>query len=127
MQTCFSQLDKTHYIPPLTAADHNSSRPGDQHIYISTPSATNVSFTIKRIGLSSTFDITGIVSNTNPYHIQLPDEGFGQLFDDPDGTSIVNNQRGFLIESIEAPIYVSIRVNSANGAQAGAFLANYLV
>ena len=46
----YSQLSKTHYIPPLTESGENSSNPADQYIYISTPSATNVKFTIKPIG-----------------------------------------------------------------------------
>jgi len=121
-QTGFSQLSKTHYIPPLTAADHNSSIPGDQYMYISTPSNADVAFTIKKVGLSSAFDITGVVSNNNPKQIQLATDGFGQLFVDPVNTSQVFNSRGYIVEATDL-IYVSIRMNSSNDAQAGALVS----
>ena len=126
IQTSFSQLSKTHYIPPLTAADDNSSIPGDQYFYISTPSATDVSYTIKPQGLSSGFYINGSVNNLNPDIISLdPNGGFGQLFVDPVTTSQVFNSRGYIIEASDL-IYVSVRMNSQNGAQAGALVSKGL-
>jgi len=32
IQTCFSQLSKTHYIPPLTAAESGNANPEDQYL-----------------------------------------------------------------------------------------------
>ena len=43
-----SQLSKKHYIPPLTSASGQSTAPGDQWLYISTPSVDPINFTVKR-------------------------------------------------------------------------------
>ncbi|MBG7631204.1 MAG: IgGFc-binding protein, partial [Bacteroidetes bacterium] len=124
IQTCFSQLSKTHYIPPLTAAEFGNANPEDQYFYISTPSLTDVAYTIKKVGLSSSFDITGIVSNTNPQRIDL-DPGFGQLFIPSNSTGQIVNSRGFIIEASDL-IYVSVRMNAGGGAQAGALVSKGL-
>jgi gliding motility-associated-like protein len=124
VQTSFSQLSKTHYIPPLTAAKNGSSNPGDQYMYISTPSNTDVSYRIKSVGLSATFDKTGTVSNTNPKSVYL-DTGFGQLFIDPVTISIPFTGRGYIVEASDL-IYVSVRLNSENSAQAGALVSKGL-
>ena len=48
----FSQLSKIHYIPPLThersGNNFDTNAPEDQWFYISTPSVSDVPFTIKR-------------------------------------------------------------------------------
>ena len=59
---CYSQFSKTHYIPPVSAA--NSVPAGPQYIYISTPSVTPINFTLTEIGGSV---ITGTVSRDVPY------------------------------------------------------------
>ena len=59
----FSQLSKTHYVPPITSGISNAI-PNDQYIYISTPNDGLVNFSIKRadgVELQS-----GQVSNANP-------------------------------------------------------------
>ncbi|WP_165605859.1 T9SS type B sorting domain-containing protein [Flavivirga aquatica] len=120
----FSQLSRTHYIPPLTNADPaipGGSIPQDQHMYISTPSVNNVTYTIIAVGQSTPLS-TGVVSNATPLSIPL-DTGNGQLFIPAIETSVVTNNRGYIIEASE-PIYVSIRVNA--GAQAGAFVSKGL-
>jgi hypothetical protein len=43
---CFAQFSKTHYIPPLTAQNNL----GDQYLYISTPSTSNLESKIIEIG-----------------------------------------------------------------------------
>ena len=48
-------------FPPVTC---NTNLAGDQYIYISTPSITNVNFKIIENGGNT---IAGIVNNTNPY------------------------------------------------------------
>jgi gliding motility-associated-like protein len=116
----FSQLSKKHYIPPLTSAQFGNANPEDQYIYLSTPNASNVSYTIIPIGQPITSYITGIVSNTSPQEIVL-DSGNGQLFIPSNTTSEVINNKGYIIES-ETPVYVSIRMN-AGGAQAGALVS----
>ena len=62
----YSQLSKTHYIPPLTFANASSSNPMDQYIYLSTPRTSDVPYTIKPIGQPEANYITGVVSNNNP-------------------------------------------------------------
>ncbi|WP_282135376.1 T9SS type B sorting domain-containing protein [Seonamhaeicola maritimus] len=116
----YAQLSKKHYIPPLTSGPNNAN-PEDQYIYISTPTASLVPYTISAVGGGT---ITGSVSNTTP---QVENIGFGydtQLFQDFDDSSVVTNNKGYIIEA-EAPIYVSVRMN-AGGAQAGALVSKGL-
>ncbi|MGA1227376.1 MAG: T9SS type B sorting domain-containing protein [Tamlana sp.] len=124
----FSQLSKTHYIPPLTYADSNSSLPQDQYIYISTPSSQNVPFVITQLGQPISSNIIGTVSNASPIIIAITgnDSGDNQLFIPSAQTSVVTSNRGYIIEA-EAPVYVSIRMNGAtSGAQAGALVSKGL-
>ena len=74
LQSLFAQLSKVHYIPPIAAhnASNSNAYPLDQHIYISTPSNNNVSYSITPVG-SSTVSWTGylgfvsdVVSNSFP-------------------------------------------------------------
>ncbi|GGK24424.1 hypothetical protein GCM10007962_18330 [Yeosuana aromativorans] len=120
----FSQLSKTHYIPPLTSAEFGNANPEEQYIYISTPSLANINYTIIPVGQPTSSKITGTVSNANPQEIYLG-TGYGQLFIPSTITSTVVNDRGFIIEA-EAPIYVSVRMNAGNGAQAGALVSKGL-
>ncbi|AJR04629.1 T9SS type B sorting domain-containing protein [Siansivirga zeaxanthinifaciens] len=115
----YSQLSKTHFIPPLTNADSGSANPQDQYIYISTPSITNIKYTIKPVGQPLSNNITGIVSNANPKEIFLG-SGNGQLFIPSAQTSVVKNDRGYIIEA-DGAIYVSVRMNA--GSQAGALVS----
>ncbi|WP_159019680.1 T9SS type B sorting domain-containing protein [Algibacter sp. L3A6] len=117
----FAQLSKTHFIPPLTSANPDNSAPLDQYIYVSTPSATNVSYTITPIGQPASAYITGIVSNASPQVISLG-SGNGQLFIPSSQTSTVVNNRGYIVEA-EGVIYVSVRMNAGNNAQAGALVS----
>ncbi|MDO5969958.1 T9SS type B sorting domain-containing protein [Flavivirga aquimarina] len=117
----YSQLNKTHYIPPLTSAEFGNANPEDQYIYISTPSTTNIPFTIMPVGQPTTSNITGNVSNTNPQRISIG-SGNGQLFIPSSQTSVVVNNRGYIIEA-ESPIYVSVRMNAGSTAQAGALVS----
>ncbi|WP_144374435.1 hypothetical protein [Winogradskyella sp. PG-2] len=52
-QHSIAQLSKTHYIPPLTSAEFGNANPESQYLYLSTPSAADVAYTIKQIGLPS--------------------------------------------------------------------------
>ncbi|MDO5977558.1 T9SS type B sorting domain-containing protein [Flavivirga spongiicola] len=120
----YSQLSKTHYIPPLTSAEFGNANPEDQYIYLSTPSATDVPFTIKPVGQPISSYITGNVSNTTPQQISLG-FGNGQLFIPSSQTSVVVNNKGYIIEA-ESTIYVSVRMNAGGGAQAGALVSKGL-
>lgn len=117
----FSQLSKTHFIPPLTSAESGNANPEDQYIYISTPSATNVAYTIMPVGQPASTYITGVVSNTSPRVISIG-SGNGQLFIPSSQTSTVVNNRGYIIEA-ENTIYVSVRMNAGGGSQAGALVS----
>ena len=114
-----AQLSKKHFIPPLTYAETGNANPENQYFYISTPSAQNVSFTIKQIG--SNDDITGSVSSTTPQEIFIGN-GDSQLFVDSRVTSIVHNNKGYIIEANDV-IYVSIRILAGSSAQAGALVS----
>ena len=118
-----AQLSKTHYIPPLTESGDGSSNPQDQYIYISTPSDTELNFTIKPVGLGSASYITGTVSNTSHYEHYVGTGRNTQLFIDVNETSTVKNNKGYIIEA-EDVVYVSVRINA--GAQAGALVSKGL-
>ena len=72
----FSQLSKTHYIPPVIGPT-STSGPGAQILYISTPSKTPVNFTVRNGGVigttvsSGTIYESGQVSNNNPYPVLI--------------------------------------------------------
>ena len=117
----YSQLSKKHYIPPLTSAAFGNANPEDQYIYLSTPNNSNIPYTIIPVGQPATSYITGTVSNTIPQQIAIG-VGNGQLFIPSDQTSVITNDKGYIIEA-EAPIYVSVRMNAGNGAQAGALVS----
>ena len=92
----FSQISKVHYIPPLTANDlqqgGGGSIPYDQHLYLSTPSTSDV--TVKITLLSTGQEITYTdLRNNNPKVYQLtvnnPNQEqalIGVLFVDKDST-----------------------------------------
>ena len=125
----FSQISQVHYIPPLTtneAPQGGSSWPEEQYIYLSTPSAENVTVTITPLNGNSITTYTDL-NNGNPRRYDIggadnPGEfQTSELFvdhDDTGGNRTLN--AGFLIEA-NCPIYVSVRYNA--GAQAGALVS----
>ena len=126
----YSQLSKVHYIPPLTAQDD----PGDQWLYISTPSKTDVKYQVRVGGVtgatadSGSLYSEGVVSNDSPSVISLADDPgntngwWSNLFIEIDQTEQILN-KGFIIEA-ESEIYVSVRVNSdGQQYQAGALVS----
>ena len=119
-KSTYAQLSKTHYIPPLTSAEFGNANPESQYMYLSTPSLADVTYTIKPVGLPQSSYISGVVSNSAPIEIYLG-TGNGQLFVASSQTSTVTN-KGYVIEA-EDVIYVSVRMNAGNGAQAGALVS----
>jgi hypothetical protein len=115
-----AKLSKKHFIPPLTYAESGNANPENQYFYISTPSNQNTSFTIRQIGFPDN-DINGIVSSSSPQEIFIG-SGDSQLFVDSRQTSIVHNNKGYIVETNNV-IYVSIRVLAGGGAQAGALVS----
>ena len=122
--TVFSQLSKTHYIPPITSGIGNAI-PNDQYIYISTPNDGLVNFSIKRadgVELQS-----GQVSNATPFTYTISTNGYSEFVQDATTTGQANSDKGFIIES-DSPVYVSIRLNAggssgSNAPQAGALVS----
>ncbi|MFL2638594.1 MAG: IgGFc-binding protein, partial [Flavobacteriaceae bacterium] len=124
------QLSKVHYIPPLAAEDD----PGDQWLYISTPSDDAIKYQVKVGGVlgvtqdSGKIYQEGVVSNGLPVAIELAqDPGnnngwWSNLFIEFDQTEQVLN-KGFIVEA-ESEIYVSVRANSdGQQYQAGALVS----
>ncbi|SHH03408.1 gliding motility-associated C-terminal domain-containing protein [Flavobacterium micromati] len=103
--SAFAQFSKTHYIPPLTAAINNL--PGDQYLYISTPSTTNVKIEITAIGGAT---ISATVNNNNPYVYNIGQGINTQLFTSKTQIGVIAN-KGYIVEA-EDLIYVSVRLNS---------------
>ena len=119
-----AQLSKKHYIPPLTSAEFGNANPESQYFYISTPSTKNITYTIIPVGQPSSSVLSGLVSNTNPVEISLG-TGYGQLFLESKESSVVQNNKGYIIEA-EDVIYVSLRVKAGSSAQAGALVSKGL-
>ena len=118
----FSQLSKTHYIPPLTYANNNGVTPQDQYIYISTPSLTYVKFDIIEItGINTTTKIKDSVKSSTPVIFPIGSGGATRLFVTSANTGVASN-KGYLIES-EGLIYASVRVNAGSGNQAGGLVS----
>lgn len=120
----YAQLSKTHYIPPLTSAEFGNANPEEQYIYLSTPSAIDIAYTIIPVGQPTSNYITGVVSNSNPKEIYIG-TGNVQLFMASSTTSTITNNKGYIIEA-EDVIYASVRMNAGGGAQAGALVSKGL-
>jgi len=110
---CIAQFSKTHYIPPLTYA--SSVAPGDQYIYISTPSTTPISFTLTPIGGTP---ITGTVSRDNPKSYDTTSFGINQFIVPETSIGSVMSNRGFTVDAQDV-VYVTVRVMAGNNNQAG--------
>ena len=113
--SAFSQISKTHYIPPITT-DSGNAQITASYIYISTPSVTNVKYTIQEIGGTIVRDDE--INNSSPYRYDVPGTGTTQLVASKNSIGSVITNRGYII-SADCPIYVSVRYNVPN--QAGAF------
>ena len=68
IQLSYAQLSRTHYIPPISAADNSNAMPQNQYLHISTPSETPVSVTVTEIG--GTVSVFS-ASNANPIEILI--------------------------------------------------------
>ena len=107
--SCFAQFSKTHYIPPLTCATNLA---GDQYLYISTPSSTDVNFKIITNGVTI---FSGVVKNNTPY-IYTVGQGSNTPLLTPKTTIGILSNKGFIVEA-EDLIYVSVRLNAGFSAQ----------
>lgn len=122
---CFegtAQLSRQHYIPPITSSDQGNADPLDQYFYISTPEENPVNFKIIPVGTAESFHVVGQVSRDVYYRYSVASAGYSQLVVDPKTTSRVMTNAGYIIEA-DSPIYVSVRMNAGNNAQAGALVS----
>ena len=121
----YGQLSSLHYLPPLTSSYQGNADPLDQHLYISTPNQTPVSFTIIPVGSAPTEHITGQVTSGQPFVHLIASAGYSQMVVDPRETAVVMEDKGYIIQA-QAPIYVSVRMNAGGFAQAGAMVSKGL-
>ena len=117
---CYSQFSKTHYIPPIS--NSSSVTPEEQFMYISTPSTTDVSFTITEIGGAI---ISGTVSRDVPFVYDIGTNNSPQLMVDQFNASEILNNRGYIVEAGDL-IYVTVRVIAGNGNQASEIVSKGL-
>ena len=125
-----AQLSKVHYIPPMAAEDD----PGDQWMYISTPSESGVKYKVKIGGIlgitndSGTLFAEGEVSNSNPVAIELAQDpgdsnGWWSNFIIESSQTEQVLKKGYIVES-DSEVYVSVRANSdGQQYQAGALVS----
>jgi gliding motility-associated-like protein len=112
--TAFSQLDTEHFIAPMYASNHSYTTPGDQVIYLSTPSPTAVSYSIK--SGDGTVLQSGNVSNSAPVYYTM--NGYGTAFCvDENDLSKALVGRGVHVTASDK-IYCNLRANSSNENQA---------
>lgn len=121
-----AQLSKNHYIPPIASNGRsgNNAYPQSQFIYISTPSAIDVNYTVIPVGSPPASYITGVVSKSAYAEISVGsgDTNFAiQLGNGDVEAAAVLNDKGYVINA-DRPVYVSVRLR-AGGAQAGALVS----
>ncbi|WPR72694.1 T9SS type B sorting domain-containing protein [Flavobacterium sp. NG2] len=112
----YSQLSKTHYIPPLTTA--SNVVPSDHYLYISTPTVGWVNLTITPIGGTP---ITAQVRNGLPYVLSIGTGINTPLFVDNANFGI-NLNKGYIIEAAEE-VFVSARVKASGSDHAGGLVS----
>ena len=119
----WGQLSTIHYIPPITSSDDNSNEyPNEQTIFISTPSVTNINYTIQPVGEPTSNYITGTLNKTNPLEYAISGGRDSRFHVRKGSISTVLNNMGFIIQTSE-PSYVSVRIRSNDRAQAGALVS----
>ncbi|MBC7523388.1 MAG: T9SS type B sorting domain-containing protein [Flavobacterium sp.] len=117
----FAQFSKTHFMPPIS--NSNSVVPGDQDLYISTPSITPVNFVIKQLGSTT---ISGTVSRDTPYVFDTAANGNpNQFIVEENSVNTILSNRGYIIEA-EDVVYVTGRTIDVSGNQAGAVVSKGL-
>ena len=122
--TGFSQLDTEHYLAPLTSAIHPFiGNAGHQIIYLSTPSAIPVNYTIYD-GANNIIN-SGTVKNGASIAYGTAGEMNGASTDLMIGKNQLNQVltgRGIRVVAA-APIYCNVRIRSSNNAQAALITA----
>ncbi|MFT6410103.1 MAG: hypothetical protein ACJA15_000919, partial [Flavobacteriales bacterium] len=119
-----AQLDTLHFIPPFGTDSSNNELPGDVFLYISTPSSNVVNFTITDAGATNTLH-TGTVTAGAPYRYDDNGVASGVAVLDASLNQALISGVGFKVVSDE-PVYVNLRVRSADNAQAGSLTSKGL-
>lgn len=118
--TSNAQFSKTHYIPPLS--NSNSINIGNKYIYISTPSITPINVQLKEIGGNT---INATVSRDAPFVYNTNNGTNGQLFISQSEINSIQTNKGYIVEADDV-VYVSVRVDTSDGNQAGALVSKGL-
>ncbi|MGA1029591.1 MAG: IgGFc-binding protein, partial [Flavobacteriaceae bacterium] len=119
----WGQLSTIHYIPPITSSDDNANEyPNEQALFISTPSTTDINYTIQPIGELPANYITGTLNKNNPIEYTITGGRDSRFHVRKASISSVLNNMGYIIET-SAPSYVSIRIRSNDRAQSGALVS----
>ena len=122
-QLGYAQLSRTHYIPPITAADNSNATPQNQYLHVSTPSLTPVIVTVTEIG--GTTSVYDDVSNANPLEILIGSGANTSFVANVGTTGSKYSNKGYSIQSVQ-PVYVSVRLTAGNQNQAGSLVSKGL-
>ena len=123
VQLSFAQLSRTHYIPPISAANDSNATPQNQYLHISTPSVTPVSVTVTEIG--ETVSVLS-VSNANPLEILIGSGTNTPFVADVSTTGTKYSNKGYSVQA-EQPVYASVRlVAGTSQSQAGSLVSKGL-
>ena len=118
-----AQLSKTHYIPPITAAQDNNAQPQNQYLHISTPTEDEVNVAVNQLG-AGTQEYT--VSNANPLEIFIGNGDNTPFILPSTSTASASSSKGYIIQSDKA-VYASVRLSGGvNQNQAGSLVSKGL-
>ena len=114
---CLGQLDTIHFIPPFGTDNTPNERPGNVHIYLSTPSTTPVNYTITDAANTVILNSGTVVAGT-PVRYDSYGVASGVAVYDADLNTPLSSDVGFKVVA-DSEIYVNLRVRSDDNAQAG--------
>jgi hypothetical protein len=89
-----AQLSKTHYIPPITAAQDDNAQPQNQYLHISTPTEDEVNVAVNQLG-AGTQEYT--VSNANPLEIFIGNGDNTPFILPSTSTASASSSKGYII------------------------------
>jgi len=111
-----AQLDTEHFIPPVYPSTHAWVYPREQVVYISTPTVTPFSYTIKD-GAGNILK-SGVVSNATPISYQMSAYVSDFVVTDADLNKVLTD-RGLHIEADEK-VYCNLRAQAGGGTRPNA-------
>ena len=118
-----AQLSRTHYIPPITAAQGQNATPQNQYLHISTPFEAVVKVEVNQLGIGSQLFS---VSNSNPLEIFIGNGNNTSFILPSTNTASATNNKGYIIQSDKA-VYASVRLSAGiSQNQAGSLVSKGL-